>query len=110
MLDSLKTVKQKKISAYQLFKILQGSKVKSKVKYESWTSRIIFYKKFQHLKEKEQEFYLLFWEIMDFQKASVKIEGLKLLGYLTSEYLQAMSQVINHRLDVIYLGYTNSKF
>jgi len=32
--------------------------------------------------------------MMDFQKASVKIEGLKLLGYLTSEYLQVMSQVI----------------
>lgn len=31
---------------------------------------------------------------MDSQKGSVKIEGLKLLGYLTSEHLQNMAQVI----------------
>jgi hypothetical protein len=41
----------------------------------------------------EKNFYANFWGIIEQQKGNVKAEGLKLLGYLTSEHLQNMSQV-----------------
>ena len=43
--------------------------------------------------ETEKTFYASFWGIIEQQKGNVKTEGLKLLGFLTSEHLQNISQV-----------------
>jgi len=75
--NAMRTLIQQNFSAYQFFKILATSKAKSKLKFAS--------------PEKEHNFYTNFWHIMDLQKASIKTEGLKLLGFLSSDHLQNIS-------------------
>jgi hypothetical protein len=73
----LDIIQERQFSAYQLFKILMNFKMKPKL-------RSVFF-------EDEKGFCSSFWRVMDSQKDGVKIEGLKLLGFLTTDYLQNIS-------------------
>lgn len=59
--------------------------------------------------EDEKNFYPQFWNTIAFQKDAVKIEGLKLLGFLTSEYIHNISQVNNFLFEKTLLIFFISK-
>lgn len=88
-------------SAFQLFKNIMASKSKTKVTsifFQTSLTHVLKLKLINY--EDEKSFYPQFWNTITFQKDAVKIEGLKLLGFLTSEYIHNISQVIYFYRDI----------